>query len=61
MVLENILNRIINQITLPDSGSIILDGEKLQSKHVQYIGYLPEERGLYNSMKVESNVCIWHK
>jgi ABC-2 type transport system ATP-binding protein len=45
MVLENILNRIINQITL-DSGSIILDGEKLQSKHVQYIGYLPEERGL---------------
>jgi ABC-2 type transport system ATP-binding protein len=60
MVLENILNRIINQITLPDSGSIILDGEKLQSKHV-HIGYLPEERGLYNSMKVESNVCIWHK
>jgi ABC-2 type transport system ATP-binding protein len=43
MVLENILNWIINQITLPDSGSIILDGEKLQSKHVQYIGYLPEE------------------
>jgi ABC-2 type transport system ATP-binding protein len=42
---KNILIRIINQITLPDSGSIILDGEKLQSKHVQYIGYLPEERG----------------
>jgi ABC-2 type transport system ATP-binding protein len=59
MVLENILIRIINQITLPDSGSIILDGENC--KHVQYIGYLPEERGLYNSMKVESNVCIWHK
>jgi ABC-2 type transport system ATP-binding protein len=58
MVLENILNRIINQM-LPDSGSIILDGEKLQSKHVQYIGYLPER--VYNSMKVESNVCIWHK
>jgi hypothetical protein len=22
---------------------VILDGEKLQPKHVQYIGYLPEE------------------
>ncbi len=37
------LIRIINQITLPESGEIILDGEKLQPKHVQYIGYLPEE------------------
>lgn len=46
------LIRIINQITLPDSGQVFLDGEKLQPKHVQYIGYLPEERGLYQSMKV---------
>ena len=44
--------RIINQITLPDSGKIWLDGEPLQPKHVQYIGYLPEERGLYKSMTV---------
>ncbi len=46
------LIRIINQITLADSGSIILDGEPLQQHHVEYIGYLPEERGLYKSMKV---------
>ena len=46
------LIRIINQITMPDSGEIILDGEKLAPKHVEYIGYLPEERGLYKSMKV---------
>jgi ABC-2 type transport system ATP-binding protein len=52
------LIRIINQITLPDSGEIILDGEKLQPKHVQYIGYLPEERGLYNSMKVGEQ-CLY--
>ena len=52
------LIRIINQITLPDSGQIILDGEKLQPKHVQYIGYLPEERGLYNSMKVGEQ-CLY--
>lgn len=52
------LIRIINQITLPDSGEIILDGEKLQPKHVQYIGYLPEERGLYKSMKVGEQ-CLY--
>jgi len=46
------LIRIINQITLPDSGTIYLDGEKLQPHHIQNIGYLPEERGLYKSMKV---------
>lgn len=52
------LIRIINQITLPDSGEIILDGEKLQPKHVQHIGYLPEERGLYKSMKVGEQ-CLY--
>jgi ABC-2 type transport system ATP-binding protein len=46
------LIRIINQITLPDSGSVILDGEPLQASHIKDIGYLPEERGLYKSMKV---------
>ncbi|MDI1256320.1 MAG: ATP-binding cassette domain-containing protein [Flavobacterium sp.] len=52
------LIRIINQITLPDSGRIILDGEPLHPKHVQYIGYLPEERGLYKSMKVGEQ-CLY--
>jgi ABC-2 type transport system ATP-binding protein len=46
------LIRIINQITMPDAGQVILDGEPLAPEHVQYIGYLPEERGLYKSMKV---------
>lgn len=46
------LIRIINQITMPDSGQVILDEEPLQPKHVQYIGYMPEERGLYKTMKV---------
>ncbi|MBE0424422.1 MAG: ABC transporter ATP-binding protein [Lutibacter sp.] len=46
------LIRIINQITLPDSGAVYLDGEILQPHHIQHIGYLPEERGLYKSMKV---------
>lgn len=44
--------RIINQITMPDSGIVLLDGEPLQPHHIQNIGYLPEERGLYKTMKV---------
>ncbi len=46
------LIRIVNQITLPDSGSVFLDGEPLKQRHIKDIGYLPEERGLYKSMKV---------
>ena len=46
------LIRIINQITMADAGSILLDGEALAPKHTADIGYLPEERGLYKSMKV---------
>lgn len=46
------LIRIINQITMADSGTILLDGEPLAPKHTADIGYLPEERGLYKSMKV---------
>ena len=46
------LIRIINQITGPDSGEVFFQGEKLKPKHVELIGYLPEERGLYKKMKV---------
>lgn len=46
------LIRIINQITMPDTGSVHLDGELLNQNHIKDIGYLPEERGLYKSMKV---------
>ena len=46
------LIRVINQITLPDSGKVWFDGKPLELNDVHYIGYLPEERGLYKSMKV---------
>jgi ABC-2 type transport system ATP-binding protein len=46
------LIRIINQITMPDSGTVRLDGELLNINHIKDIGYLPEERGLYKTMKV---------
>jgi ABC-2 type transport system ATP-binding protein len=46
------LIRIITQITGPDSGEILFDGEPLRLAHADQIGYLPEERGLYKKMKV---------
>ncbi|WP_406684508.1 ATP-binding cassette domain-containing protein [Seonamhaeicola sp. MEBiC1930] len=46
------LIRVINQITMPDSGKVLLDGDLLNPSHIREIGYLPEERGLYKSMKV---------
>ena len=46
------LIRILNQITAPDSGQVLIDGMPLIQKHITRIGYLPEERGLYKKMKV---------
>ncbi len=46
------LIRIINHITAPDSGRVLLDGHQLTEADVPNIGYLPEERGLYKKMKV---------
>ncbi len=46
------LIRIINQITAPDSGEVYFDGEKLNQSHINRIGYLPEERGLYKKMEI---------
>jgi len=50
------LLRIINQITYPDKGEVLFDGELLKPDHIASIGYLPEERGLYKSMKVGEQV-----
>ncbi len=46
------LLRIINHITAPDSGAVILDSHPITQEDVVNIGYLPEERGLYKKMKV---------
>jgi ABC-2 type transport system ATP-binding protein len=46
------LIRIINQIIEADSGQILLNGSPLSAEHIQAIGYLPEERGLYKKMTV---------
>lgn len=46
------LIRIVNQITMPDRGDVLFNGDLLCSNHIKAIGYLPEERGLYKKMKV---------
>ena len=50
------LIRIINQITQADEGTVFINGEKLNPKHIKNIGYLPEERGLYKKIKVISQL-----
>ena len=46
------LIRIINQITIPNSGTVFFGGRPVEPDDVYRIGYLPEERGLYKKMKV---------
>src|ERR1700710_1932053 len=46
------LIRIVNQITAPDSGEVFFNGERLNQSHINRIGYLPEERGLYKKMEI---------
>src|SRR5687768_3178030 len=47
------LLRMITGIFYPDAGEILFDGKRFDPHHdIQYIGYMPEERGLYKKMKV---------
>jgi ABC-2 type transport system ATP-binding protein len=47
------LLRMITGIFYPDSGEVLFDGKKFDpSEHIQHIGYMPEERGLYKKMKI---------
>ena len=46
------LIRIINRITIPNSGEVLFQGRPITQRDVEKIGYMPEERGLYRKMKV---------
>lgn len=52
------LIRILNQITRPDSGEVLLNGKPMTQEDVMHIGYLPEERGLYKKMKVLDHIVF---
>lgn len=55
------LIRIITQLFLPDNGYIVLQGKKLSSQHLNTIGYMPEERGLYKKMSVGEHLEYFAK
>jgi len=55
------LIRIITQITAPDSGEVIFNGQRLNADHISQIGYLPEERGLYKKMEIGEQVLYLAK
>lgn len=44
--------RMVTNITWPDSGEVLLDGERITQKTQSKVGYMPEERGLYRQMPV---------
>lgn len=44
--------RMMIGITMPDSGEVRMFGEPFRRAHLDRIGYLPEERGLYRKMTV---------
>ncbi len=50
------LIRMIMQITVPDEGTLAMNGERLHPGHAAQVGYLPEERGLYRQAKVEEQL-----
>jgi len=55
------LIRIITQITAPDSGEVLFNGQRLNADHISQIGYLPEERGLYKKMEIGEQVLYLSK
>ena len=50
--------RMMIGITMPDTGEVIVFGEKFRREHLERIGYLPEERGLYKKMKLIDQVVF---
>lgn len=53
------LLRIINNLLVSDSGSVTVNGEPVSLQTSRQIGYMPEERGLYEKMKVEDQIMYF--
>lgn len=50
------LLRIINGILTKDSGSVLVFGEEASLNSARKLGYMPEERGLYDNMTIENQI-----
>lgn len=53
------LLRIINGILTKDAGSVKILGEDASLKTARKIGYMPEERGLYDNMTIENQILFF--
>lgn len=53
--------RIVNQITAPDTGHVLLNDVPLSPEQISQVGYMPEERGLYKNMKVGEQAIYFAK
>ncbi len=51
--------RMIMNILYPDNGVIRIFGKEHIGSHLDEIGYLPEERGLYRKMKTKELICFY--
>ncbi len=51
--------RILTQISLPDTGEVLLGGQQLNGKDRAAFGYMPEERGLYPKMTVKDQLVYF--
>jgi ABC-2 type transport system ATP-binding protein len=49
---KSTLIRILMDIIRPDSGRVMVFGEPRRREHLDRLGYLPEERGLYTKLSV---------
>jgi ABC-2 type transport system ATP-binding protein len=49
---KSTLIRILMDIIRPDSGQVMVFGEPRRREHLDRLGYLPEERGLYTKLPV---------
>lgn len=53
------LLRILNGILVKDSGEVLINGEEASLSAARKIGYMPEERGLYENMTVENQIIYF--
>ena len=53
------LLRIINNLLVNDAGTVTINDEPVSLKTTRHIGYMPEERGLYEKMRVEDQIMYF--
>jgi ABC-2 type transport system ATP-binding protein len=51
--------RMTINIIAPDSGEVLLFGQRVTPQFQQRFGYLPEERGLYNKRKIRDQLVFF--